>query len=225
MIDAISGVSSMKHCLQSLAVICLCGPAAHAAETDIKGAPTGWTALAPRDEIKPTFRYDLKGGREGREAFIIAGDNREGTTGWWQKTFDVEGGKTYRFSAWRKVEGVASPRQSGLARVLWRDAKGNTVKRDEKTAGRYLHGSRATAEPEYPTDKATDAAGWTEVSDTYEVPADAREAIVELHYRWGNGGQITWSDVSLTPVTYQPRIVRLAAIHYRPESGRTPAEK
>src|SRR5256885_73043 len=146
----------MNLCSKSIAAICLAwlsGIAALAAETDIKGAPTGWTSLAPRDEIKPIFRYESKGGRNGREAFMIAGDNREGTSGWWQKTFPVEGGKTYRFSAWRKVEGVASPGQSGLARVLWRDAKGNTVKRDELTVGRYLHGSKATAEPEYPTDK------------------------------------------------------------------------
>src|SRR2546423_1319336 len=120
MVGAILRSSSMKLCLKSLTVVCLgwlAGAAALAAETDIKGLPAGWTALAPRDEIKPIFRYEAKGGRQ------------------------------------------------------------------------------------------------------------AREAIVELHYRWGNGGQISWSDISLAPVVYQPRIVRLAAIHYRPESGRTPAEK
>src|SRR4051794_35575442 len=120
----------MKPFLKSFAVICFCWlPSALAlsAETDIKGAPTGWAAMAPRDEIKPLFRYESKGGRDGREAFVIAGDNREGTSGWWQKTFAVEGGQTYRFSAWRKLEGVDSPRRSGLARVHWRDAKGNTV--------------------------------------------------------------------------------------------------
>src|SRR5204863_5715699 len=66
---------------------------------------------------------------------------------------------------------------------------------------------------------------WNEVSVTYGDPNGAREAKVELHYRWGHGGKITWSDVSLVPVSYQPRIARLAAIHYRPESGKTPAEK
>src|SRR5947207_8122510 len=149
----------MKLCLKSIVVICLgwlSGTAAIAAETDIKGAPNGWAAMASRDEIKPLFRYDAKGGRDGREAFIIAGDNREGTSGWWQKTFAVEGGKTYSFSAWRKLVDADSGRRSGLVRVLWRDAKGNTVKRDEPTAGRYLHGALATAEPEYPADQQTD---------------------------------------------------------------------
>src|SRR6267142_1280580 len=116
----------------------------------LKDLPAGWTTNAPRDEIKPVFRYEPSGGRAGHAAFVIAGDERDGTSGWWQKKFEVEGGKPFRFSARRKTDGVDSPRQSGLVRVLWRDAKGNPVKRDEQTVGRYLHGSRATAEPEYP---------------------------------------------------------------------------
>jgi len=211
--------------LSAFVILGLNATQALAVDTLPSGTADGWTAAAPRDEIKPLFRYEPSGGHGGHAALIIAGDEREGTSGWWQKAFAVEGGKSYRFTAWRKTDGVESPRQSGLARVLWRDAKGNTVKRDEQTAGRYLHGSRATAEPEYPLDKAADSAGWTEVSGTYEAPSGAIQAIVELHYRWGNGGQIAWSDVSLSPVTYQPRVVRLAAIHYRPESGKTPAAK
>src|SRR4029079_4567905 len=166
----------MNACLKSLLAVligCIAGRAAGAAETNVKGAPSGWTTLAPREEVKPSFRYEAQGGRGGREVFIISGDERDGTSGWWQKKFPIEGGKTYHFSAWRKTEGVASVRQSGLARVKWRDEKGNAIKRDERTVGRYLHGSKATAEPEYPTDKATDAAGWTEVSDTYEIAAQA----------------------------------------------------
>ncbi|HEY2415653.1 MAG TPA: carbon-nitrogen hydrolase family protein [Pirellulaceae bacterium] len=196
-----------------------------AAEGTLTTLPPGWATAAPRDEIKPLFRHEPAGGRGGREAFIISGDQRDGTSGWWQKTFDVEGGKTYSFSAWRRLEGVDSGRRSGLVRILWRDDKGNTVKRDEATAGRYLHGAHATAEPEYPADKNTDSAGWTEVGEMLTAPSAARKAIVELHYRWGHGGQITWSDVSLTPTMYQPRMVRLAAVHYRPQSGKTPAEK
>jgi len=204
---------------------CFATDIATAVETSVKDAPAGWSTAAPRDEIRPLFRYEPNGGHGGQAALVIAGDDREGTSGWWQKSFPVEGGKTYRFTARRKTDVVASPRQSGLARVLWRDAKGGTVKRDEQTVGRYLHGSRATAEPEYPTDKQIDSEGWTEVSDTYEAPNGATQAIVELHYRWGHGGKIAWSDVSLMSVKYEPRIARLAAVHYRPHEGKTPAAK
>jgi hypothetical protein len=186
-----------------------------AAEEKLSTVPAGWSGNAARVEIKPVFLYESRGGRSGGGAFVIAGDQREGTSGWWEKTLEIEGGKTYRFSAWRKTDGVDSPRQSGLARVLWRDASGKSVKRDEPSAGRYQYGARATAEPEYPLDQK-EADGWTEVADTITAPSAASRAVVELHYRWGNGGKITWSDVSLTPVAYEPRMVRLAAIHYRP---------
>src|SRR5262245_2364180 len=96
----------------------------HAAEDAAKNLPAGWTMEAPREEIRPLFRYQPNGGRNDREAFVIAGDNREGTSGWWQKTFDVEGGKTYSFSARRKLDSVDSGRRSGLVRVQWRDEKG-----------------------------------------------------------------------------------------------------
>src|SRR5207302_9306316 len=85
------------------------GPlAAPAAETNLVSSSAGWTMAAPRDEIKPLFRYDERGGKSGQGALVIAGDEREGLTGWWTKTFDIEGGQSYRFAAWRKTEGVAS---------------------------------------------------------------------------------------------------------------------
>src|SRR5262249_33047379 len=75
---------------------------------------------------------------------------------------------------------------------------------------------------EHPTDKGTDAQGWTEVSDTYRAPAKATRAVVELHLLWAPGGKITWSSISLTE-TPPPagRIVRLAAAHFRP-GGKSP---
>jgi hypothetical protein len=116
--------------LSALCVLTTYAIAAEPASTD------GWTSVAPRDEIKPLFRYEPTSGRDGKPALVIAGDDRDGTTGWWQRKFAVEGGKTYRFIAWRKIDGVESARRSGLARVLWSDGKGRTVKRDEPTAGR-----------------------------------------------------------------------------------------
>src|SRR5262245_7105175 len=222
------GAQSMKTCLTKLNFLAILAgtlSVIHAADSNVPTAPAGWTTAAPREEIKPQFRVEAARGRNGHEALLIVGDSREGTSGWWQKSFAVEGGKTYRFSAWRKESAVDSPRVSGLARVIWLDAKGKSVKRDEPSAGKYLEGKLPTAEPEYPPDQQTDAAGWTEVADTITAPSAARQAMVELHYRWGHGGQISWSDISITPVAYQPRLARLAAIHYRPESGRTPAEK
>jgi predicted amidohydrolase len=85
----------------------------------------------------------------------------------------------------------------------------------------YLVGFTGAAEAEHPADRATDAAGWTEVADTYQAPAKATHAVVELHLLWAPGGRVDWADVSFAEVPAPaPRMARLATIHFRP-SGKS----
>src|SRR5947199_155677 len=82
-----------------------------------------------------------------------------------------------------------------------------------------------TAAPEYPADRATDALGWTEVSDTYRAPLKATRAIVELYLRWAPGARVEWSSVALVEtVAPAPRTARLATVHFRPQGKKTAAE-
>lgn len=188
-------------------------------------APEGWLIAAPRAEISPKFGYDPKGGKDGKGAFLIVSDEREGLNGYWTKTFAVTGGKSYRFAALRKIENIASPRRSLVVRILWQDDKGKQVLLDTPIVSGYLRGAAAVAEPEYPTDKATDAQGWTEVSDTYRAPSKATRAIIELHLQWAPRGKVEWSGVSFTEAEALPeRKVRLAAVHFRPQGGKTPMD-
>lgn len=192
-------------------------PAAKAAGA----APEGWTSGAPREEIRPHLTFHSTGGRDGKGSFVIQHDEREGLHGFWTKTFELKGGQHYRFQAWRLVKNVATPRQSVSARILWRDAMGNTVPQDDSSAAGYLVGWKPNSEAEHPTDKGTDAAGWTEVSDTYRAPSKATSAIVELHGLWAPNGQIEWSEVSFEAVPEpKSRTVRLATIHHKP-SGKS----
>jgi predicted amidohydrolase len=186
--------------------------------------PDGWTTSAPREEIRPQFSYDVHGGRDGKERFVIAADQRDGLDGWWTKTVPVKGRAHYRFRAARKIDGVPLPRQSAVVRIVWQDDRGRSVSCDAPAITGYLKGWTPTAEPEYPTDKQTDAAGWTEVSDTYLAPSKATRATIELHLQWAPpGGRIEWSEVSLAE-TAPPagRKVRLAAAHFKP-SGKSGA--
>jgi predicted amidohydrolase len=185
-------------------------------------APPGWTTRAPRDELRPRFSYDRHAGPGGQGAFVIEQDEREGLHGWWQRAFPVTGGKHYRFSAVRQVANVAVPRRSAVVRILWQDDAGKPVPMSEAPVKGYLVGYAGVAEAEHPTDRATDAAGWTEVADTYQAPARATRAVVELHLLWAPGGTIRWGDVSWSEVPAPaPRKVRLATIHYRP-GGKSP---
>ncbi len=188
--------------------------------------PDGWTTTAPRDELRPEFAYERAGGPGGGgAAFVIAHDRREGLDGCWTKTFPISGGKHYRFRVLSKATGVSLPRRSVVAQIDWRDADGKRVSLDEPAVSGYLRGATAQAETEFPTPKGTDADGWTELSDTYRAPSRAARAVVELHLRWAPGGTVRWGDVSLAETDPPaPRKVRLAAVHFRPQGGKTPAD-
>jgi predicted amidohydrolase len=202
----------------SIAMIAVAALGAAAPADRSAAPPAGWQSAAPRAEIRPRFEYLPAGGRDGKGSLVIAADAREGLHGYWHRSFPLTGGRHYRFFALRKVDGAASPRRSVVARVIWKDEAGKSVLRDKPVVSGYLPGFPPTAEPEYPTDKATSADGWTEVSDTYLAPAKATRAVVELHLQWAPRGRVEWSEVSLSETEApKPRKVRLAAVHLRPQ--------
>jgi predicted amidohydrolase len=196
-----------------------------AADTSAKAAPEGWTAAAQRDEIRPEFAFDPKGGLGGTPCFVITADRREGLDGCWKKVFPVSGGKYYRFAVSYKAKGVAVPRRSVVAELHWRDAQGKHVPLDEQPVTGYLRGATAMAETEFPATKESDRQGWAEMSDTYQAPKKATQVIVELHLRWAANAEVRWAGVSLTETgAPAPRKVRLAAVHFKPSGGKTPED-
>jgi predicted amidohydrolase len=188
--------------------------------------PDGWTTHAQRDEIRPAFAYDPKGGRSGGGAFVITTDSRDGLDGYWAKDFPVAAGKAFRFEAYRKLSHAEPARKSGLARLTWLNAKGQKVPEDRPTVSDYLIRGGGPAETEHPTDGPADAGGWVPVGGTYTVPAGATVGRVELHLQWAANARAEWSDVSLAEVAPPaPRTVKLAAVHFRPTGGKSSAEK
>lgn len=187
--------------------------------------PDGWQGVAARGEIRPAFTFEPSGGPEGGSRLVISSDAREGLAGHWEKVFPVQGGRFFRFAALRRTENVPTARRHALARILWQDDQGRQVLHDEPGAISYRDGPSPLAEPEYPTDRGTDAHGWTEVSDTYQAPSKAARAVVELHLRWVPAARVEWGQVSLQEVAPPPpRKVRLATVHFRPSGQRTAAD-
>lgn len=188
-------------------------------------APEGWTTAAPRDEIRPQFAFDPKGGPEGTGCFIIRADEREGLDGCWKKTFSIQGGKYYRFEASGKASGVPVPRRSIVPMIHWQDDRGRQVALDEPVVTSYLRGAKGMAETEFPAPKGTNADGWTSFSDIYHAPSKATRAVIELHLQWAPGGEVRWAGVSFTEsAAPAARKVRLATIHFRPSGGKTPMD-
>jgi predicted amidohydrolase len=179
--------------------------------------PAGWSAVSPREEIRPAFSFEPSGGPKGQGSFVIVHDAREGLDGWFEKSFPVTGGKFVQFQAIRKLTSVPVPRRSALVRVLWQNDAGQMVPADVPPEQVKELGHTPTAEPEHPVDGKTSADGWTTVSGVYRVPSKASRAVVELHLQWAPGGRVEWSDVTLEKTDPPaPRKVRLATVHYRP---------
>lgn len=178
-------------------------------------APAGWRSGAQRDEIRPSFRFEEKGGKDGQGVFVIATDGRAGLDGYWIKEFPVAGGRWYRFSAWRRLENVPLPRRSANAEVYWLDDQGRKAPTDEAVS----------MQPDFLADGETGADGWTEVSGSHRAPSRATKAEIHLHLRWTTNATARWSAASMTPLPGPPsRKVRLAAAHFKPRGGKSPAE-
>ena len=179
----------------------------------------GWEPHSPRDEIRPEFK--MEGG-----VFTIDSRGRKGATGQWQNVFPVKGGGHYEFTARRRVSKVDNPRRQVVERLTWLDSKGNKAVRNDPVFLSYRSGVPPLAEPEFPQVRRVDESGWSLVNEVFEAPKSATQAKVELCLRWASDGQVQWKDVFLAPSAVpNPRIVRLASIHYRPREGKTNAEK
>lgn len=197
----------------------------------------GWTAVAPREEIRPQFLALPQGGPDGEPALAIAADQRPGLSGSWIRTFPVEGGRTYRLYCLRRTEQIRTPRRTAVVRLLWQDAAGRRIQRDEPTFPSYRPGDVPMAEPEYVAEQsggsasaaaAEDSAadGWIPVTAVLAAPKAAAQVLVELHYLWEPDGRVTWTVPTFTATDpVPPRRARLATVHFCPHAGKTPREK
>ena len=218
--NAASALLRLRVCRNVLAVTLTFGGFACQRGATTTIAPDGWQAVAPREEIRPQFSFNPKGGPSRKGCLVIRTGPLEGFDGHWAKTFPVKGGQCYQFRGLRRVEHVPSPRRSVLARILWRDDHDQPITRDEPGAKSYEPGVLPVAEPEYPADGPTNAAAWTEVEGTYRAPSKATHAIVELYLRWAPRARVEWSGISFAEAAPPaPRKVRLATVHYTPAGG------
>lgn len=189
-------------------------------------APAGWSVWSPRDEAKPEAAFNAKGGHDGKGSLVMESGAGEQWMGCWQKTFPVEGGGHYRFTAWRKYRDLEVPRRSLYARVIWQDEKGGWVNWDEPAKSGYNKGAVPRAEPEYPRDLGCAPGEWGRFEDVLRAPAKARQAKIELFFQWAGNARVEWSDVSLVKADAPPaRKARLATIHFLPKDGKEPQDK
>lgn len=183
------------------------------------GIVTNWQTHAAREEIAPAFESNEAG------HLIITADDRKGLDGCWKGSLPVQEKQGYRFESFYQASGVAHPRRSVLARIIWRGEGGQTLRHKETGAKSYAGDRIPHVEPEYPARVSTDEEGWTLLSDFYESPPGAVTAEIELYLRWATQAQVVWRDVRLFPVETPPaRKVRLAGAHLVPKNCETGLE-
>jgi predicted amidohydrolase len=81
-------------------------------------------------------------------------------------------------------------------------------------------------QPEYPmTSPHRTKDGWTVLTGTYQTPARAARARLELHLRWSARGEVLWRNPGLEKTSAPAaRKVRLAAVNHRPRGSKTARE-
>ena len=184
--------------------------------------PSGWESVAQREEIRPTFAFDPKGGPKGNGAFVIvAGDSvgqhghvPEGVSSHWRKVLPVRGG-AQRWSTSRSHG--AAPRSD---RVAGRRGEGRSP--DPPASRENEAGPIPLAEPEHPLDGAHRPAGLDEAGGRLRAPTKATQAVVELHSAMGAPRPRGVECVTFRkrPAAAEPQGA-LATVHYTP-SGKSP---
>lgn len=184
-------------------------------------AADGWELTSPRDEIGVTGEFDTEA-----NLLRLVSPESEARNGFWERTFPIEGGKSYRFFALRKAEGIEHPRRSCVVRIEWYDDDDRAVPSPHPVNPAYFGSDTGMARPEFPRDRKLRNDGWTEVEDIYVAPKKATKAVVQLHLRWASGGSVDWQNVTFAESEpLASRKVKLAAVHFNlPGSGRSVGE-
>jgi len=190
------------------------------------GVEAGWLPKSPRPEIKPAFASSIAA--SGILSLVIEQDQRDGLDGFWEKIFPVEGGQWYRFSCQYRCERVPAEHRNVVVEVHWQDRAGRKVQTDEPVVSAYLRGFTPMAESEFPITLPivpSGREGYRRMEGLYRAPAQAQQAAVRLHLRWAPSGRVEFRDVRWEKSTPPPpRVVRLAAAHFRPHGGKTPLD-
>ena len=105
----------------------------------------GWTEQFPRDEIAPVFSRTAEG-------HLVLASERSGTNGHWLRSYAVEGGKSYEFSARRLAEDIEYERRSCLVRIEWYGPDGMLVESPHKVNPAYFGVDTDKARPDFPRD-------------------------------------------------------------------------
>jgi predicted amidohydrolase len=174
-------------------------------EASAGGLASGWRVWAPRQGTAPRVYVDATRAHARLGSLAVSGDSNPAVCGGWER--DVAGvaaREWYRLTAHYRVEGPVYEPVQVLARLDWRDARGERV-----------------GQPDYAS--AVERVGeWKRV--TLDAPAPERAASVWIQLLLLNAPRATvwWDDIAIERIAPPaPRRVTIASVNFRPPSGGT----
>jgi predicted amidohydrolase len=167
----------------------------------------GWAFETARDEV--AAQHWVSRDADVPLVLGLAGRGDRNVDGRWVRRVPVTAGRHYVFNAPYRSRDVETPVRSILASVLWLDAGGKQVERAEFPLTRHR----------------TEDDGWSMLTGTYQAPAGATAAQLELRMRWAPNGRVLFQPAGLTE-TSPPgtRKVKIAAVNHRPRNTGSPRE-
>ncbi len=172
-------------------------------------SPSEWKFESQREAIAPDWYIDSNTTFGKNQTLALKGAGKEYADGHWYKEVNVEPGEYFQFRAYFTASKVEEPNRSILARILWENESGEPV--------------GFTEYPAVLREKTKD--GWNIIEQTYKVPAEAKKAKEELHYRWDADGIVHFGGVSFEKNNPpKARKVRIATINYRPRNSKSSME-
>jgi len=160
-----------------------------------------WQPTAAREEIRPACAVDAAVSRTGANGSLRSTCRTAVEYGGWTRTVPgIASGKWYRFDAYYRAKNVRDESRCVVARLDWQRSDGDRA-----------------GQPDYVYHVEGTAGGWKHVWTLAPAPSGAHLVRLELLMGWRPGGTVWWDDISLaeTPPP-APRVVRLAALHFRP---------
>ncbi len=170
---------------------------------------TDWKFQSQREELAPAYWVDENILFDGKSTLALSGNGKSYANGSWSYTYDAAPNKYYEFTAYFKSQYVHQLNRSILAQITWLSSNGEQVN---------FIGFPATLA------KQTED-GWYIIQQSYQVPKGAAKARINLILRWAAGGTVFFGGMSFKETkAIEPRMVRLAAIHHRPENTNSSQE-
>ena len=167
------------------------------------GKPAGWTTWSDRSETLPRCFVDPRRFRGEPGSLAIAGNSNLAEHGGWERVVPgIQPNGWYRFTAYYRAEGVPAENWQVVARLDWRGGDGGRV-----------------GQPHY-VYQASHEGAWTRVTLDAPAPETAAAVVIQLYLSNAPQGTVWWDDISLRGIpTPEPRPVRIASVHLRPQGA------